>query len=79
MSDDLRLDRREALLSLGRYLVAGAIAVGAGLLTARPGDACAYPGVCADCPALEGCALPQAGAARQDRQRSGQLSDCERP
>ncbi len=87
MSDDIKQDRRAFLLSLGRWLAAGALTLGVGALVARPEETCTNQlvsrslggggEVCRSCPTLQGCKLPQALTAKRGLAEQQKLTDYE--
>jgi len=58
---DVRMPRRDFLVTLIRGLVAGSLLAVIGTLVAKHGrETCAANGICRDCSALAQCGLPQA-------------------
>ena len=64
MTRDSHINRRDFLRNLGRVALAGLLVGGVGALIAGPDEDCINLSVCPSCPALQGCRLPQAQAAR---------------
>jgi len=69
MSNEEHNERRNFLISLGRYLVLGMLGLGFGALFMRNPEKCINAGICRGCSAFRTCGLPQALSAKQAMQK----------
>lgn len=60
-------ERREFLLGVARWLLAGGGTATVVALNAKPGEACTHMGVCDGCGRVSDCGLPQALSYRDHR------------